>query len=82
VQLPEGCEAVTAPVSGNLWQLKVSEGQHVAEGDELLILEAMKMEIQVRADCAGTVTGVYCTAGKPVNAGDTLLALRPAQAAS
>jgi len=36
----------------------------------------MKMEISVRAEEAGTVAGVYCAAGKPVNAGDTLVAIR------
>ena len=76
--LPDGCDAVSAPVSGNLWQLKVEAGQQVAAGEELLILEAMKMEISVRAEAAGIVEGVYCTAGRPVNAGDTLLAIRPA----
>ena len=74
--LPEGCEAVSAPVSGNVWQIKVQPGQLIAAGDELLVLEAMKMEISVRAEEAGTVAGVYCAAGKPVNAGDTLVAIR------
>ena len=76
--LPDGCDAVSAPVSGNLWQLKVAAGQQVAAGEELLVLEAMKMEISVRAEAAGIVAGVYCSAGRPVNAGDTLLAIRTA----
>jgi biotin carboxyl carrier protein len=48
--------------------------------DELLVMEAMKMEIGVKALQAGRIEAVYCTAGKPAAAGDLLLALRPAQA--
>jgi urea carboxylase len=78
VALPDGSDAVSAPVSGNVWQLRVQPGQSVAAGDELLVLEAMKMEISVTADEAGLVEAVYCTAGKPVRAGDTLVAIRAA----
>jgi urea carboxylase len=78
-EMPAGCEPVSAPVSGNLWQIKVEVGQVVGAGDELLVLEAMKMEISVRADAAGTVRGLYCATGRPVSAGDTLLAIEPAQ---
>ena len=75
--IPAGSEAVHAPVAGNVWQLRVKPGQRVAAGDELLVLEAMKMEIGVRAEEAGLVTSVACVQGKPVNAGDVLLTIRP-----
>ncbi len=75
--VPAGSHAVHAPVAGNVWQLRTSPGQLVAAGDELLVLEAMKMEISVRAEEAGTVTAVACAQGKPVNAGDVLLTIRP-----
>ncbi len=75
--VPAGSNAVHAPVAGNVWQLRVSRGQQVAVGDELLVLEAMKMEISVRAEEAGTLTTVACTQGKPVNAGDVLLTIHP-----
>jgi urea carboxylase len=76
--VPAGSNAVHAPVAGNVWQLRVSAGQQVASGDELLVLEAMKMEISVRAEEPGTVTTVACAQGKPVHAGDVLLAIQPA----
>jgi urea carboxylase len=75
--VPAGSNAVHAPVAGNVWQLRVSAGQQVASGDELLVLEAMKMEISVRAEEPGTVTTVACAQGKPVNAGEVLLAIQP-----
>jgi urea carboxylase len=75
--IPPGCNAVSAPLSGNLWQLLVEVGQQVAAGQELLIIESMKMEIPLRADAAARVTAVLCVAGRAVTAGDTLLILEP-----
>jgi oxaloacetate decarboxylase alpha subunit len=54
---------VTAPLAGNIWKVVASEGQTVAEGDVLLILEAMKMETEIRAAQAGTVRGIAVKAG-------------------
>ncbi len=48
--LPEDCIAITSPVSGSVWQIKVAAGQAVEKGDTLVIMEAMKMEIAVLAD--------------------------------
>lgn len=66
---------VTAPMSGNIWKVLVSEGQKVAEGDVLLILEAMKMETEIRANQAGTVQTISVKAGDAVNVGDSLMIL-------
>jgi urea carboxylase len=77
-ELPAGCIAVRAPVSGNVWQLRTAAGRAVAAGEELLVMESMKMEISVRAQAAGEVVATYCNAGRPANAGDLLVALRPA----
>ncbi len=52
-----------------------SEGQAVAEGEVLLILEAMKMETEIRAVQAGTVRGIAVKSGDAVAVGDTLLQL-------
>ena len=49
---------VRAEIAANVWQVRVEEGQMVAEGDELVILESMKMEIPVTAPVAGTVKEV------------------------
>jgi urea carboxylase len=75
--LPEDCVAITSPVSGSVWQIKVAAGQTVEKGDTLVIMEAMKMEIAVLADSAGTVQSIHGIAGTAAHAGDTLLVLRP-----
>ncbi|EDX3511891.1 biotin/lipoyl-binding protein, partial [Salmonella enterica subsp. enterica serovar Adelaide] len=66
---------VTAPLAGNIWKVIATEGQTVAEGDVLLILEAMKMETEIRATQAGTVRGIAVKSGDAVSVGDTLMTL-------
>lgn len=68
-------EAVAAPLAGNIWKVQVAPGQAVQEGDVLVILEAMKMETEVRAARAGTVSTVDVKEGDAVQVGDTLLTL-------
>ncbi len=68
-------EPVSAPLAGNIWQVQVSPGQAIQEGDVLVILEAMKMETEVRAARAGTVVSVDVKEGDAVQVGDTLLNL-------
>jgi urea carboxylase len=75
--VPQGSLAVHSPVAGSIWQLKAGHGQQVAIGDELLVLEAMKMEISLRAETSGIVTAVNCSPGRAVNAGDVLLTIQP-----
>ncbi len=72
-----GCIAVRAPVSGSIWQLNVAAGQSVAAGEELLVMEAMKMEVSVKAGLSGIVEAIHCEPGRPASAGDALLSLRP-----
>ncbi|EPP2808013.1 biotin/lipoyl-containing protein, partial [Klebsiella aerogenes] len=66
---------VTAPLAGTIWKVLANEGQAVAEGEVLLILEAMKMETEIRAAQAGTVRGIAVKSGDAVAVGDTLLQL-------
>ncbi len=66
---------VTAPMSGNIWKVVATEGQKVAEGEVLLILEAMKMETEIRASQAGTVQNIAVKTGDSVAVGDTLMTL-------
>nr|MBL8457324.1 urea carboxylase [Zoogloeaceae bacterium] len=73
-QLTDGA-LVSADMSGNVWKLLVDVGQSVEAGQPLVVLEAMKMEFPIPAPHAGTVTALYCRSGKPVAAGDALLAL-------
>ncbi|PJG82533.1 sodium-extruding oxaloacetate decarboxylase subunit alpha [Caviibacterium pharyngocola] len=72
---PTGGVPVTAPMAGNIWKVVATEGQQVAEGDVLLILEAMKMETEIRASQAGTVRAISVKAGDAVGVGDTLMTL-------
>ncbi|MGR6981528.1 sodium-extruding oxaloacetate decarboxylase subunit alpha [Testudinibacter sp. P27/CKL/0425] len=66
---------VKAPMSGNIWKVVVSEGQQVAKDEVLLVLEAMKMETEIRAAQAGTVQGIAVKAGGIVAVGDRLMNL-------
>ena len=66
---------VTAPLAGTIWKVLAAEGQTVAAGEVLLILEAMKMETEIRAAQAGTVRGIAVKAGDAVAVGDTLMTL-------
>src|SRR5210317_542486 len=68
-------EPVPAPLAGNIWKVQVSAGQAVQEGDVLVILEAMKMETEVRAAKAGTVVSVDVKEGDAVQVGDSLVTL-------
>ena len=70
-----GGEPLASPLSGNIWKVQVSEGQTVEAGDVVIILEAMKMETEVRATIAGTVSSIQVKEGDAVHSGDTLLTL-------
>jgi urea carboxylase len=75
-EIPLDATPVISPVTGNVWQLSATVGQRVREGDELLVMEAMKMEIPVLADAAGEIVEIRCEAGKSVNAGDILVVMK------
>jgi len=62
-------------VAGNVWQIRVQPGARVEAGDELVVLEAMKMEISVRAVTGGIVRALGCSRGRPVQPGDALVAI-------
>ena len=66
---------ITAPMQGTVIKVLVTEGQTVAQGDAVLVLEAMKMENQIQADKAGTVSKINCKAGDTVGSGDVLLVI-------
>lgn len=66
---------VKAPLSGNIWKIMVAQGQAVNEGDVILILEAMKMETQIVAEHAGTVTAINVKPGDTVKVGDALVSI-------
>lgn len=69
-------DAVVAPMQGTVIKVQVEEGQEVAEGDTVVVLEAMKMENPVKAHKAGTVTGLAAEAGQGIGKGDVLLEIK------
>jgi oxaloacetate decarboxylase alpha subunit len=70
-----GGDPITSPLAGNIWKVLVQPGDEVAEGDVVLILEAMKMETEIRAPKDGTVGSVSAKEGTAVKVGDTLYTL-------
>lgn len=66
-------ETVGSPLAGNIWKVCVDAGHSVQEGDVLVVLEAMKMETEVRAARAGTIASVAVKEGDAVKVGDALV---------
>ncbi|HYZ30090.1 MAG TPA: biotin/lipoyl-binding carrier protein [Thermoleophilaceae bacterium] len=66
---------VEAHITGTVWKVECEVGQSVDEGDTLVILESMKMEMPVEAEDAGTVKEILCAEGQSVSEGDTLVVL-------
>ena len=67
-----GVTEVRAEMVANVWQVVASEGDQVADGDTLVILESMKMEIPVLAESAGTLTKLAVAEGDVVQEGDLI----------
>ena len=66
---------VEAHITGTVWKIEVAVGDRVDEGDTVVILESMKMEMPVEAEDSGTVKEILCEEGQAVNEGDTLVIL-------
>jgi len=66
---------VEAHITGTVWKVECQIGQQVTEGDTLVILESMKMEMPVEAEDDGTVKEIVCQEGQSVSEGDTLVVL-------
>ena len=66
---------VEAHITGTVWKIECKVGQLVEEGDTLVILESMKMEMPVEAEDGGTVAEIVCSEGQSVSEGDTLVVL-------
>ena len=63
---------IRAEMVANVWKVVAAEGDHVDDGDTLVILESMKMEIPVLAESAGTVTQMHVAEGDVVQDGDLI----------
>jgi acetyl-CoA carboxylase biotin carboxyl carrier protein len=68
-------QQIRAPITGSVWKVLVGAGETVAEGDEVAIIESMKLEIPVEADDDGTVATVHVAAGEAVSEGQLLIEL-------
>lgn len=66
---------IKAHITGTIWKIKVAVGDSVDEGDTLVIIESMKMEMPIEADDPGTVKEVRAKEGQAVNEGDVLLVI-------
>ncbi len=68
---------VRTEITANVWQVRVEVGQRVEVGDELVVLESMKMEIPVTSPLAGTVASLAVAPEAQVNEGDLLAVIDP-----
>ncbi len=75
LDLPPGGRAVVTQVAGNVWKIPVTQGAAVKAGDVLVIVESMKMEINVTAPTDGRVHRLLCREGGQVSAGQALLVI-------
>ena len=66
---------VEAHITGTVWKIEVSVGDAIDEGDTVVILESMKMEMPVEAEDPGVVKEILCTEGQSVSEGDALIVL-------
>jgi acetyl-CoA carboxylase biotin carboxyl carrier protein len=70
-----GMEVLTN-MAGNVWKIVVKPGDHVSEGQDVVILESMKMEIPVSSEVSGIVDEIIVNEGDFVNDGDVVIKLK------
>ncbi|WP_166424941.1 sodium-extruding oxaloacetate decarboxylase subunit alpha [Paraglaciecola sp. 20A4] len=74
--LPAGQgEEVSAPLAGNIFKILVRSGEVISEGDVIVIMEAMKMETEIRSTASGTISDILVKEGDAVQSGQTMLVL-------
>ena len=66
---------VEAHITGTVWKVECEVGDTIAEGDTVVVLESMKMEMPVEAEDAGVVAEIRCAEGQAVREGDVLVVL-------
>lgn len=64
---------IEAHITGTVWKIEVNPGDNIEEGDTVVILESMKMEMPVEAEDDGVVKTVLCSEGQSVSEGDPLI---------
>jgi acetyl-CoA carboxylase biotin carboxyl carrier protein len=66
---------IDAHITGTVWKIEVEVGDNVVEGDTVVVLESMKMEMPVEAEDPGIVKEILCEEGQSVSEGETLVVL-------
>lgn len=78
---PPGSDAIIADLQGTVVELRCELGQHVSIGEELLLVDSMKLEHSVRAEASGVIRAVHISAGETIRRGQTLLHIESREAA-
>ena len=76
--LPDGCEGILASVTGNVWKIPVEVGDVIAHGDTVVIVEAMKMEMEITSPYPGKVREIRVQPGRTIQAGQIIIVLEQA----
>ncbi len=71
-----GPDEITSPLQGNMWKVNVKQGDSVEEGQVICIIEAMKMENEITAHKAGTISSLPIEEGKAISAGDPVATIK------
>jgi len=71
----DGVPDVEAHITGTVWKVECEVGQAIEDGDAVVIIESMKMEMPVEAEDEGTVAEIRCEEGQSVKEGDVLVVL-------
>lgn len=66
---------IEAHITGTVWKIEVAVGDEISDGDTVVILESMKMEMPVESEDDGKVTEIKCTEGQSVSEGDVLVVI-------
>lgn len=74
--LPDDCEPINASIPGSVWKVLVSENETVKRGQQIAVLESMKMEFPVESEFDGVIEKVYIKSGQQINAGQMIAAIK------
>jgi len=66
---------IEAHITGNVWKIEVGVGDEISDGDTVVVLESMKMEIPVESEDDGVVKEIRCEEGQSVREGDVLVVI-------
>ena len=75
--VPDGCEAISALIPGSVWKILVEENESVQQGQQIAVLESMKMEFPVESQTDGVIKKVYVRPGEQIDAGQMIAAIEP-----